>query len=245
MSDLPISRHQTVRFVPVAYGDAAREAAERAGSDLRPFETPRAYILAVPGLMERAAWRRDLNAAGARYYDDQALLRALQKQIAVALDEDDPERERLVGLIEDFIAAPAGTAPEEMRAEIDQVELVIRGASVEYASMLAARAHWLDVAPIMACRHFLRAQENPDKVFRRRHGLIDDAELVAIPEAEMLEVGFRIIGLMTPSKAQEKNSAPPSLSPAAPTTSPAENEPPTAAGGTSSATTTSETPASP
>lgn len=206
----PISRHQTVSFTPGGYSEVARAAAEAAGEDTARFDSPPRYLVKVPTFMERAAFRRDLTATGARFHSDEDLLVVLRRQVAAALEPDDPEAERLLGIIDDYRAAPRGEAAPELREEVDRLEQVIRGASSEYAAMVAARAHWLEVAPIVACRHFLRGTENPDHVFARKNGLVSEADLGTLPEGEMMEVGYHIMSLMQPTKAQEKNSASPS-----------------------------------
>lgn len=240
----PLSRRQTVTVTPIAYSAQAQERAEAKGEDLARFENPPRYVVAVPSVMERAAFRRDLTATGARFHDEAAMLRALRKQVRDAFDEGDPEADRLVGLIDAYEEAPGGEVPEDLRNEVARLEEVIRSASPEYAAMAAARAHWLEVAPILACRHFLKSRENPGHVFRRQGGMVTDAELAMIPEGEMFEVGFRILQIMQPTTEQEKNSASPSPSRDGQETSPAASTPPTEADGNSSAGITNETPAS-
>lgn len=240
----PLSRHQTVTYTPLAYSAQAKTRAEENGEDLSRFDAPPRYTVSVPTVMERAAFRRDLAATGARFHDEPAMLRTLRKLVRDAFDEGDAEAERLVGLIDAYEDPPDGIVPDDLRAEVARLEEVIRSASPEYAGMAAARAHWLEVAPILACRHFLKSRENPSHTFRRQGGLVSEAELATIPEGEMFEVGFRILQIMQPTGGQEKNSASPSPSRDGQQTSLEASAPQTEADGTSSATTTSETPAS-
>ncbi len=240
--NLPISAKATQRVVPAAYGPAARSFAEARGdADLARFDAPPAFIVTVPTLMQRAAWRRDVGATGAKMHDDAALLAELRRQVAAAYDAGDPDRDRIVGIIDVYAR---GEASAEETDEFNRLQEVVRRSSATFAEMCADRAHYMAVAPYMACRHFLRARENPDYVYRRRNGLVLEEELAAMAEEDIAEIGTRIMMLMIPSRAQLGNSGSPSPSRGDPTTSPADPTLPMAADGTSSASSTSGTPAS-
>ncbi|MGE0715650.1 MAG: hypothetical protein AB7P02_09415 [Alphaproteobacteria bacterium] len=239
---IPISAKTTQRVVPAAYGPAARALAEAAGdADLSRFDDPPAYIVTVPTLMQRAAWRRDVGSAGAKMYSDDALIVELRRQVAAAYETEDPDRDRIIGIID---AYARGEASAEEAAEFNRLQDVVRRSSATFAEMCADRAHYMAIAPYIACRHFLKARENPEHVYRRKNGLVTEEELAAMAEEEIAEIGTRIMMLMIPTQAQLGNSGSPSPSHGEPQISPADPMHPMAADGSSSANTTSEIPAS-
>ena len=243
---LPISATNVVRFVPSAFQAPARAAAAEAGeTDLARFDDPPTYLINVPTPMTRAAYSRELVASGIYYPNDAQMMAALREEVAAALEPDDPDRARMLEQIDLFVALGA-EGGEELVAAIRRMEIAVRQSSRAYAGLLGARAYFIDMAPLVAAQVFLRGRENPDRIFRRRAGLVTDEELATIPRAELAEVCARIRELLNLSPAQEKNSAGPSPSPGGPTTMPEASALPTAApDGTSSERPSPAIPASP
>lgn len=198
---LPISTKETVRFTPEHY---AREAETEAAA-LAPV-----YLLSVPSLLRRSAWRRAVTEAGARYPGNDDVYAALRKDIR-ALGPGNAEE--LVAFVDDIAAKLAedadklGQAEAERFAAITDAVLPMGG---DFAKVIAAREHWSDVAFTLAAQHFLAGWENVEAPFERRGGLVPEALLEQLPARDIAAIGGRVIALMTLGKVQEKNSASPS-----------------------------------
>jgi hypothetical protein len=242
---LPITATNVARFVPSAFGAAARERAEAAGeADLARFAAPPTYLVDVPTAFTRPRWRHAVLAAGITYPSDAEMMAQLRTEVADALPADDPDRAPMLERIDLWVALGPENAPPALRDEIVRIERAVQRTSPTYAALVADRATYFERASLVGCQFFLRGRENPDRIFRRRSGLVTEEELAEIPPAELTEVGLYIQTLLFLSPAQEKNSAGPSPSPGGPTTSPAEPTPPTAPDGSSSESSSSATPAS-
>lgn len=207
------------------------------------------YLLAVPSHFQRAAFRRDLRAAGANYPGDAELYRALRED----LREVNPYNlDTLLELIDGVEASAQGDVDPDALDGLETITRLARAAGGRYAAMEGDREFWLAVAPIVACRHFLRgwegvkAADGSEAAFARRRDLTTDETLVHLDEAELRAVGFKIMSLMRPSKDMEKNSASPSRSASSRKLSPtAKKKRLTGPRGSSSANVSTETPASP
>ena len=207
---VPLSR--TVRFTPPG----------------EHGEGPPVYIIAAPTLMQRAAFRRDVAAAGARYPGQDELFRALRDGVRVAVEEE--AQPALLESLDAAEAAGAGLAEDaELARDLAAIESAMRRHHPPYAALEAERTYWLSVAPIVAARHFLRGWEGVAARFERRNGLVPEEVLAGISDAHVEAIGWEAIALMSPSRAQAKNSASPSPSPSDQPTSPAEPSPATAA----------------
>ncbi|BBK30313.1 hypothetical protein EDC65_2242 [Stella humosa] len=242
---LPINATNVARFVPSAFSAAARTAAVEAGeADLQRFDAPPTYLVNVPTPLTRPVYQRAIVASGVHWPDDRELMAALRREVAVALDEDDPERARLLDLIDHYSAIGAEAAGAEVTAEVNRIEFAVRQSSRAFAAVVAQRSYFQEMVPLIGAQVFLRGRENPDRIFRRREGLVTDEELATIPPGELAEVCHHIQGLIYLRPAQEKNSDGPSPSRGGPPTSPVAPAPPTAPAGTSSERSSTETPAS-
>jgi len=217
---------KTVRFTPK--GEAG--------------DNPPVYAIAVPTLMQRAAFRRDVAAAGARYPGQDEMFVALREGVRAAVEDD--AQPALLETLDAAEAAGAGLAEDaELARDMAGIEAAMRRHHPPYAALEAERAYWLSVAPIVAARHFLRGWEGVAAPFRRQAGLVPEDLLAELPDAHVEAIGWEAISLMSPSRAQAKNSASPSPSPSDPQTSPAEPSRPTAApDGNSSASASPATP---
>ena len=206
------------------------------------------YRLAVPSHLQRAAFRRDLLATGATYAGDKALYAALRADIEAISPDNLDEALEIIDAVE-AVGKPADAAPE-LRDRYTEIARIARGLGGRYAGVEGDFEFYLSVAPFIACRHFLLGWEGvkdaagTDAPFVRRGNLTTDETLGHLDENELRAVGFKILNLMQPTKAMEKNSASPSRSASSRTLSPtAKKKRPTARRGTSSATDTSATPA--
>lgn len=246
---LPISAKDTVRFTP---------------ADLDGQAGAPVYIIAVPTMMGRAAWRRDVAAQGAKYPTDSerfAIMRRGVEELA-----DDAQRGRLLDVIA-TAAAERDDRPRELIADspdLAKLHDILRANHPPYATFVSERQYWLEVAPIMAARRFLRGWENvfsfgasaaPGSapgardaqalVFRLEHGVVPDDLLDEMDPVHVDRIGWRAIGLLTLGRSAEKNSASPQPSlPSPKNTSPSGNGALSPADGSSSARPSSETRAS-
>lgn len=214
---LPISARDVIDFTPP-------------GLDGQP-DAP-VYRIAVPTILSRAAFRRELQAEGAVWHDDAALGRALRDALPALFDEEqaqalsatldrfEAERARLEDAAKDKAAMmtagePVAEPTEEeakavqaFRALADQVaelEAAARQAHPPFARILAERAHYLSLAPLLAARMFLAGWKNVATPFKRLSGRATDDCLMRIPEDHLTMIGWKVMSLFRPSEAQAKN----------------------------------------
>lgn len=197
---LPVSTKDVIRFQPEEGGPV--------------------YLLAVPSYLQRAAFRRDVRAAGATYPGDKDLLKALREDLAAV---NPANLEDLLALVDEAEAATAGEVDPETVDRLADLARLARAIGGRYAALEGDREFWLAVAPLVACRHFLIGWDGRAETFVRHHGLTTDETLGLLSDADLLAIGFRAMALMQPSKDQEKNSASPSPSRLAPPPSPTDS----------------------
>ncbi|MGF7176995.1 hypothetical protein [Azospirillum doebereinerae] len=261
---LPVSTKDVIPFTPLvdhlailaklrdrAEADAEREAfgrlidATQAEIDAAPQPV---FRLGIASHFTRAAFRRDLKAAGTTYPGDVALYRALREDLkeVAPYNLDD-----LLALIDEVEAASQGEVDPTASDRLETIKSVARSCGGRFAALEGDRDFFIAVAPLIACRHFLlgwegiKAEDGSDAPFVRRRDLTTDATLAHLSEEELQAVGFKIMSLMRPSKDLEKNSASPSRSASSRKPSPtAKTKRLTAPRGSSSANASSGTPAS-
>ncbi|MBK3734949.1 hypothetical protein GAY29_17940 [Azospirillum brasilense] len=259
---LPVSTKDVIRFTPVldridilqklqtaadtdeartAFAGLIAKAQDEADAKPQPV-----YLLAVPSYLQRAAWRRDVRAAGAMYPGDAELFRALRDDLRACapVNLDD-----LLAVVDEAEAASNGEVDPEAVERLGEIDRLARALGRRYAALEGDREFYLSVSPIIAARHFLlgwegvKAEDGGDAPFERRGGLTTDETLQHLDERELRAVGVKIIGLMRVGKDQEKNSVSPSQSHDGRKPSPTETKLLTEANGTSSASGTGGTPA--
>lgn len=190
---LPISARETVRYVP----------RDHLGDGLPPT-----FLLAVPTVLARAQWRREVAATGARYPSDEVLIEALRAGIARVVEAS--QQEELLALVEEWAAAAPAERPADLGRRLTEIEQAIRLHDPRYAGLEADRLFWLAVAPLKAFQLFVIGWENLDRAYDKVNGQVSEACLAALPEALVAEVGFHAISLMSPTEGQEKNCGSPS-----------------------------------
>lgn len=204
---IPVSAKDVHEFTP---GDAGEPAP--------------VFMLRTPTLRQRAAWRRDIAAAGARFVASSELYELLRQ----ALHETAPRNlDQLLELIDNHEAAAEGKAPldDEVARGVRELELAMQ-VFTPYAELVAARAFWWEIACAQAFRHFVvgwRGVLVNDQAleFAARNGLVADAVLELVPEAWIYAAGAAAMGLLSPSSEQRKNLESPRPSPPGPAISPA------------------------
>ena len=213
---LPTSAKEHTRFTPSDHTREVREAQESAANKLRGkkreqrlaeiaarFESPPVYLIATATILERAKWRRSVLATGARWHDDGAMIACLKRGIGEVVA---PAQEaELLDIVDRFASYDEAQTPEDLAIDFEEIERSVQGAYPAYAGLAADRAYWLSVAPILAAQHFLTGWENVEAPFAKRAGLLTENCLAMIPEAHVMEVGLKAIGLMSPTGDLAKN----------------------------------------
>jgi len=260
---LPISTMDVVRYVPLEYDSARaqqildglradpaadKDAIAAAERHLAKVEAnlaacggqPPVYLIRVPSLRARAAWRRDVAASGARMPSNAEMFEAMR----AALREVAPANlDALLEMVDQAEYAAEKGEPLDAKAarEIGALETQLLSVPV-YSVLQGARQYWASIAPIIAAQHFIAGWESVGAPYETSRGLVTDAALEALPRGHAEEAGWHAIGLMSVSKDQTKNSASPSRSLEGPKPSAAAQTLSTAdAAGTSSAKSTSKT----
>lgn len=244
MTDLPISTRDTVRYdtlddtidfvAALAAGKSGKEAAAAAevletlkkkrGEPDRPV-----YILAVPDLLQRAGFRREVRRTGADYPGEAALYKALRADLTVLAPAN---LDTLLQLVDEVEAATRGgpAAPPEALEMLEGAMGVARALGGRFAAVEADRGFWMSVAPLIACRMFLLGWENRQSPFQRTGGRTADQCLRTLPEADLTAVGNKIMSLMTVGEETAGNSASPSPSHSGPANSTKSGKPRRTAG---------------
>lgn len=181
-------------MLPVSTKDVHRVAPDGDGGPV--------YLIATPTLLQRAAWRRDVAAAGARYPSDDELHRAI---VADVTDAAPSNLDELLASLEAVRDVPADERDPDDIARYQAVVGMARRVGGQYARLEADRGYWADVAPLVAVRTFLVGWEGLAVRFSR--DLVDE-----IPETHQRVVGWAAIDRMRLSEDARKNFASPSPS---------------------------------
>lgn len=193
---IPLSSQETVRFTPAYY-------AEQANAPV--------YLVAVPTLKQRYAFRRALTAEGVAYVTDEQLYLIIRQGIREVIEDN--EHAALLELVDQFEAGLASGGKDgepsipdaSMIEDMAKIERTLSQYYPPYLDAVAARDHWNNVAPIIAAQHFLRGWEGVDKAFETRGGLVTEACLSRLPERDVSAIGWKAIILLAPNREQEKN----------------------------------------
>lgn len=227
---LPVSAKDLIRFTPP-------------GCD---GEKPPVYLIEVPTYLTRPLLDRTLAERGLSPTPNAELRAAMEEGIRLLVE--DRQRDELLALAAAYWDAadenPLNVPPEIARPYAD-VESQLLPSLPEYRRLVAARAYFFAMYPLVACECFLKGVENVAVDFRLGGGLVSRKTMEALDPAHAEAVGWRALTDTYLTKEQEKNSASPSPSPSSPATSTAGPSPKTAArGGNSSAKSTRKTRAS-
>lgn len=217
---LPISAKDTVRFTPPGLD----------GQSVAPV-----YLLAVPTIRSRAAFRRELAAEGATFHDDDAMFQGLRDAVGRQFEHDQTTNADLQAVLDRFAAArraaeeeakePAETPPAEGTSEPDRnaaaaEQKALREALAKqvgelesemirrdpaFKRMLAERVHYLQIAPLLAAQLFLKGWEGVAVKFRRQADRVADDCLMQIPEDHLTAIGWKVMSMFRPTDAQTKN----------------------------------------
>lgn len=196
---VPVSVHDVHRYIPRALRD-------QAGAPV--------FLLRTPSLRQRAAWRRDIAAAGARFVATSELLEQLRAAIGAWGLSNSAE---LIELVDQAEAMSEGKAPidAEVAQRMRALENIMQGFG-PYAELVAARSFWWEISTMLAFRHFVCGWENLAPAYAARLGLVDEAVVDQLPDAFVFEVGTEAVALTSPDASQRKNFESPRPSPSDP-----------------------------
>lgn len=161
------------------------------------------YQIKPATLLERAWFRRDVAAAGARFVTDAEIAAECRSTIErVAPDNAEDLLARL-----DAATAPTATGDgrRAARAAIDVIADALGPYSPRIAVLLANRDMWFEIAPLMAARRFLIGAAGGAPWPRGPDGLLEEATLAALPPGHIQAIGLHAILLLSPSDTARKN----------------------------------------
>jgi hypothetical protein len=207
MSELPISACELIRFTPTHYLLGADASSGLSVPDGVPV-----YLVKPATPLEKARWRRAIAAEGARFIGPPEVRREVRRALFQVKPNDAAEWLALL----DRADAEEAVSSEDVRL-LDVLLTATMRASTNVAELVAAQRYWYEVAPVIAAQHFCRGWALGPRVaggdpLPARDGVLDEPALALLPEADLMEVGWKAIALMRPSEEQEKNSASPSQS---------------------------------
>lgn len=178
-----------------------------------PPGSPRSYDLAPLSFRERQAMRAEQARQGFHYPSQRQVIDGLRAAVRELAPANTAE---LLAVIE---AAEATPDDADAKARLLAVEMAVSDVPV-YASLVAARGHYLAMLPWFFARYALRGWAGPDlPEFQRVRGLVPDELLEAIPADEFEALGWHASNLAEPGAAARGNSEAPSPSPASQTLS--------------------------
>ncbi len=107
--------------------------------------------------------------------------------------------------------APAVIDPEAQRLEaskalVAQLRRTLAGLPGPFAELLAARQHWMTIAPYLAAQRFCVGWEGASlPKFEARAGRVTDAALAGLPKDILNPLGWHCVVMMSLSGAARKN----------------------------------------
>jgi hypothetical protein len=176
--------------------------ARRAAEDGQPR-----WLIRVPSVMDRAAFRRDLAEEGASYAGDIDLFAAARAGLRALAPSNLAD---LLGDIDAFEALDPATRYLDQPAveRLDRILELLRGVDDTVTRLLAARGYWMDVLPLVAARRFLIGAVG-EKPLRRSGPWVEPAAFEAIAERHglpmLMQIGWRAHALMQLNRTAEKN----------------------------------------
>lgn len=223
---------------------------------LQPREGGPTYLLRVPRVADRAAYRREVAAAGGRQWGHLTLIEDVKATVERLLpgEDDRPEREARVaeldayaqGVRDAFEAWQADRSTENREAltdalrtsaRVDEIVGIVRSVDSASARKIADNEVYPQIAGLVAARMFLVGWRDLPAPFRRSAFGLDDALLDQVPTDDLVAIGQRVAELLEPPQDRLGNSASASGGSSTPTPSPEpsaapESDPSQATGGT-------------
>lgn len=157
------------------------------------------YHVRSPSVYDRARYSRELVAKGVSYPTEREFRREMRVSIKKYVAEDQVEAALAI------VDADEKGEPSDIR----ELEGQIRAISPEYSRLLANRAYYSQIAPILAVQMFLVKADHVPQL-TRKDSMLTEESLEHIPHAHLEELGGFIQGLMMLTHEQRKNLAAPS-----------------------------------
>lgn len=223
---------------------------------LQPREGGPTYLLRVPRVADRAAYRREVSAAGGRRRSQLALIEDVKDAVERLLpgEDDRPEREARLGELEaqaqgirDALEVwQTDRSPESQAAllaalqtseRVNEIVAIVRSVDAAIARKIADNEVYPQIAGLVAARMFLVGWQGLPVPFKRSAFGLDDALLDQVPSGDLVAIGERVAELLEPPQERLGNSASASGGSSSPTPSPEpstapESDPSQATGGT-------------
>ncbi len=203
--------------------------------DTIPVEVPHeprpvVYRLAVPTLLGRQRFRRDLAAIGARYPSETELYDAMRQDVRDLIDPRDADRllalidacgaeqDRIAGALAALAGSEAGEKAGEEEHVLERIlgadgartfvrlEQELRRAGAAYAQAVADRVYYIEAATALAAARFVVSVDGLDTELERKGGRLTDETLDRLPPYHLGIVGARALALMRPDGNARKNS---------------------------------------
>lgn len=200
---------------------------ELTGQDKIPKAERIAYLIKVPSVYDRAAYRRQVKSHGARLWLPGEVRRASRDDILAAKESGGitaADAKGALTTLDDYtacvdeairVARETGADPEPVPDDIADafmgLEAAVRGMGGDYAARLADNEYFYEISMIEAVRMFVVGWENVDAQCAR-HGAdgLTEASLGEIPDDHMRQIDGQVAELMQPSPVTEKNLPSPS-----------------------------------
>lgn len=184
---LPLTSKEPIRFTPTNYAKDDAKAP--------------VYLLNVPTIAGRADYRRDIIAEGLKYPQDSELHAALKDGIKSIVEES--QQQELLDIIDKY--NKSDKSARNLQEEMDEIEKTVGGNYSPYRKLLADRGYYVALAPVIAVMRFLKGIENSEINYKSKNNLMDMEVIDLLPEEDVLEVGWKIISLMSMTNEQRKN----------------------------------------
>lgn len=163
-----------------------------AGQDGAPV-----YLVGLPDVYGRIAYRRALLAAGAVFRTDAEALACLRDGIHEAVVDE--QQDEVLAIIERAAAAQqAGELGDAVLwRNAETIQRHVRQHYRPYAELMADREAWLAIAPTVAAEMFLVGWRNITAPFVRLGQRLAPETMAAIPDTHLRAIGLRILQAMS------------------------------------------------
>jgi hypothetical protein len=182
----------------------------RPAVEFTPPGSANTYLIAPLSFRERQAFRAEMLRQIGIYPAPALMLAALRESIRAAAPANAAE------LLSTVDTAEADPDDVEAATKLATIESAFTGAGA-YGDLLALRHQYIGLLPLYALRHALRGWQGEGlPEFTRSGGLVALDLLDELPADDVEAAGNAALNLGQPGPSAEKNSAPPSPSPAIP-----------------------------
>jgi hypothetical protein len=188
------------------------------------------YLLRVPTVYDRPAWRKEIRRMGGRVWTATELATTLRAGIDAVLKRDDEtdeereERERWLGYVDEYKAGlqaaierwqaeKSDEADQEWRQALKmrpELEVIADQSAAEYqpySDRVSDNESFREVSGMAAFKLFARGWEGENlPPFRRAHDGPDPSLMRRVPFGDYMAISGEVDRLMSPQEEQAKNS---------------------------------------